>query len=337
MVKRIVDPSGAPSIRRIADFRELQLQLEQNWLLNIDNVTSLKPEISDALAAAITGDSDLRRKLYTDQDLLLLDYRRPMVLNGITHPAERPDLLDRTILINSARIPDGRRMEEEELWPLFDRALPEILGGAFDVLSRALAIRPSVHLTSKPRMADAAAWGFAIAEAAGWGGLAFLAAYERNISRQAEEAVSSSVVAQVVVEFMDGRDEWQGPASSLKPELDQVAADQGIDTKDRKSGWPQDAPRLAKELRRLAETLTASGVEVTFPFQGKRRSVRFRTLAESTVGTVGSNGRGREGEAGFPEGNGAPDAGGQPGFWTDGADGTDGNEPSSPEGWSEEL
>ena len=93
MVKRIVDPSGAASIRRIADFRELQLQLEQNWLLNIDNVTSLKPEISDALAAAITGASDLRRRLYTDQDLLLLNYRRPMVLNGITHAAERPDLL----------------------------------------------------------------------------------------------------------------------------------------------------------------------------------------------------------------------------------------------------
>ena len=91
MVTRIVDPSGADSIRRIADFRELQLQLEQNWLLNFDNVTSLKPEISDALAAAITGDSDLRRQLYTDQDLLLLNYRRPMVLNGITHAAERPD------------------------------------------------------------------------------------------------------------------------------------------------------------------------------------------------------------------------------------------------------
>ena len=63
MIKRIVDPSKAMSIRRIADFRELQLQLEQNWLLNIDNITSLPAEISDALAAAITGDSDLRRQL----------------------------------------------------------------------------------------------------------------------------------------------------------------------------------------------------------------------------------------------------------------------------------
>ena len=228
-------------------------------------------------------------------------------------------------------------MEEEELWPLFDAALPEILGGVFDLLARALAIRPDVRLTSKPRMADAAAWGFAIAEAAGWGGLVFLAAYERNISRQAEEAGSSSVVAQVVVEFMDERDEWQGPASSLKPKLDEVAGAQGIETKDRKSGWPQDAPRLAKELRRLAETLTASGIEVTFPSQGKRRSVRFKTLKESTVGTVGSNGRSRYGEAGFPEGDSAPEAGGPPGFWADSADGTDGNEQSASDHWSEEL
>ena len=243
--------SRAKSIRRIADFRELQLLFEQNWLLNIDNLDGLKPEISDAFAAAITGDSDLRRVLYTDQDLLLLDYMRPKLLNGISHPVERPDLLDRSILITLERISENLRREEEEMWLEFEAVLPDILGGAFDILARAMAIRPTVRIETKPRMADFAAWGYAIAEAAGWGGAAFLAAYERNIKHQHEEAVAAAVVAQVVIAFMENRDEWQGTASALKLELDDVAIQQGIDPKNNRSGWPKDPARLSKMRSRV--------------------------------------------------------------------------------------
>ncbi|MCL0029228.1 hypothetical protein M1N23_03705, partial [Dehalococcoidia bacterium] len=54
VIKRIVDPAIAKSIRRIPKFSDLQLQLDQNWLLNIDNISNISPEISDALASAIT-------------------------------------------------------------------------------------------------------------------------------------------------------------------------------------------------------------------------------------------------------------------------------------------
>jgi ABC-type oligopeptide transport system ATPase subunit len=341
-IKRLVDPNQAKSIRRIADFRELQLQLEQNWLLNIDNVTSLSPEISDALAAAITGDSDLRRILFTDHELMVLDYMRPMVLNGITHPAQRPDLLDRSILIYLERIAEERRRGEEELWPDFESALPGILGGAFDILSRALAIRPTVRLATRPRMADFAAWGYAIAEAIEWGGPAFLAAYERNINHQHAEAVASSVVAQAVLEFMEERDQWQGPASKLKVEIEPVAVSLGIDPKDRRSGWPPDPARLSKELRRLAETLNAAGVEVTFPHQANKRSIRFRKIVKSTVGTVGtvsSDSGVTDSKRVSADGKGRPNDGRKSPSpcHADGTDGTDGKNLRFSGLWKEEL
>ena len=177
---------------------------------------------------------------------------------------------------------------------------------------------------------------------AGWGGATFLAAYQRNIGRQTEEAVASSVVAQVVVAFMENRELWQGPASTLKPALDEVAVSQGVEPKDRRSGWPQDAARLSKELRRLAETLAALGVEVTFPTQGKKRSILFRTLAESTVGTVStvsSNGETADGDTGRPDGTPGQTEGGpaQSSMWADGADGADGKNGSLSGPWSEEL
>ena len=63
---------------------------------------------------------------------------RPIILNGITHPVERPDMLDRSILTTLSRIPEDARLEEDELWPEFDSVLPFILGGAFDVLAKAI-------------------------------------------------------------------------------------------------------------------------------------------------------------------------------------------------------
>jgi hypothetical protein len=48
--------------------------------------------------------------------------------------------------------------------------------------------------------------------------------------------------------FVERQGEWQGPASALKPKLDAVAEVQGVDIKDRRSGWPQDAARLSKSL-----------------------------------------------------------------------------------------
>ena len=168
--------------------------------------------------------------------------------------------------------------------------MPEILGGAFDILSLAMAIRPKVSLASRPRMADFAEWGYAIAEAAGWGGEDFFRAYENNINRQHEEALSVSVVAQTVLEFMKSREKWQGQASELKPLFDEEASTLGIDTRVRGSGWPRDPARLSKELRGLAETLPFADIEVSFPSIGHQRSILLRKVVKSTVGSVGTVG-----------------------------------------------
>ena len=65
-----------------------------------------------------------------------------MLMNGLTHIAQRPDLLDRTVLITLSRISSVLRMVEDDLWRNFEESLPEILGGAFDIISRAIRIQP---------------------------------------------------------------------------------------------------------------------------------------------------------------------------------------------------
>lgn len=194
--------------------------MAQTWALFVDNLSGIGPETSDTLAAAVTGDATFRRKLYTNEDAQLFAYRRVLCLNGISHTAERPDLLDRGLLVTLVRIKEP--LDEATFWTEFQADLPGILGSAFAVLSKAIGILPSVPVPRQFRMADFPRWGYAIAEAAGWGGARFLAAYERNINRQHEEAVSASLLSQAILEFMAGWNEWKGTASELKIQLDPI-------------------------------------------------------------------------------------------------------------------
>ncbi len=116
--------------------------------------------------------------------------RRVLILNGINIPAQRPDLLDRCVLIRLEKIPEEKRRDEREVWAEFEAALPRIFGEVLTTLADAMVLEPSVQLDSLPRMADWARWGFAIAEAAGFGGARFLDAYRANLALQNEEALT---------------------------------------------------------------------------------------------------------------------------------------------------
>ncbi|MDA1127247.1 MAG: hypothetical protein O2913_00925 [Chloroflexi bacterium] len=283
VMKRVLDPSLVPTIRRLKDLRALQQHLAQTWALFADNLDGIGGETSDLLAAAVTGDADFRRKLYTDQEAQIFQYRRVLCLSGIAHTAERPDLLDRVLLVTLSRI--NERQDEATFWDEFDSDLPRIIGGAFELLSKAVGILPDVSIPRRFRMADFAKWGYAIAEASGWGGNKFLAAYEQNIGRQKDEAVSASLVAQAVLAFMDDRTEWEGTPTSLKELLDGIARDSfGIEPTDRRSGWPQDAPRMSKELFKMGATLAANQIEVSQPTRGgtRGRLIRLRVIPETT-------------------------------------------------------
>lgn len=86
-IKRIVDPSGVEKEDNVSAMAEKQddliLQLQNRYLSSFDNVSSITQATSDVLSRAITGSSNPRRKLYTDDDESIHSFRRKIVLNGI--------------------------------------------------------------------------------------------------------------------------------------------------------------------------------------------------------------------------------------------------------------
>jgi hypothetical protein len=67
------------------------------------------------LCRLATGGGFAVRQLYTDQDEVLFDAARPVILNGIEDIVTRPDLADRAVFLTLEPIPEERRRPEAEL------------------------------------------------------------------------------------------------------------------------------------------------------------------------------------------------------------------------------
>jgi hypothetical protein len=94
------------------------------------------------------------RQFYTDQDEVLFEAERPVILNGIEDIVTRPDLADRAVFLTLEPIPEERRRTEAELWAAFEAERPRILGVLLDAVVEGLKLLPETHLPKLPRMAD---------------------------------------------------------------------------------------------------------------------------------------------------------------------------------------
>jgi len=268
MLRMIVDPSALDCMTLPRNERELVQQLYHNWASYYDNVGALPRWISDALCRASTGGGFSKRELYTDDDDVICSPSPCVAVNGINVTGTRPDFLDRSVIVRLDPLPNDARKTEKELLDDFRRDLPSILAAIFGVLSKAIAMFPSIKIKEPPRMADFAAWGSAVAEAIGFGQKRFLDAYQENVRRQVEEATSGSLVAQTLLAFMDGRQEWIGTASTLLTELEIVAESLKISTRSR--GWPKAPHSLSRRLNELKPSLLALHLEIDHDRRGSK-------------------------------------------------------------------
>ena len=264
-LKRIIDPSALETLM-LNDTKSLLVNLQQHWFLPFDNVSALNIEKSDILCRAITGGGIQQRKLYTNADDYIFNFQKCIAINGINNVVHRSDLIDRAILIELSRIEEEKRKEITEIRYEFEKDLPYILGGIFDVLSKAMSIYPSLHLERLPRMADFARWGYAVGEALGGLGQTFLNEYQKNQSDRDNEILTSDVVAVLVISFMNDLNEWMGTVSELYLKLTQLAPKIGINTKSKE--FPARANYLSKRMNAIRSNLKSAGIA----FEYKKKS-----------------------------------------------------------------
>lgn len=271
--RSLVDPNTASVRSAPRDARDLMITATNSHVISLDNLSHIEPWLSDALCRLATGGGFSTRQLYTDDEEVIFDAMRPILLNGIGEVTARGDLMERTVLLYLPVIEETRRESEDDFWKRFEKVRPHILGGLFTALSAALREYPSVKMEELPRMADFAKWATAAECALNFKKGAFMMAYGKNRQNANDVVLESSPLAVLVLNLAEG-DGWEGTASELLAELTSTGGN------ERSLGFPKSPKGLSSALRRLAPNLRAAGVGIYFNREGGtgRRSIRIRNI-----------------------------------------------------------
>jgi hypothetical protein len=82
MLRALVDPNVRPGSNLAARERDLFIAANNGHALAFDNLSALPPWLSDALCRPASGGSFAVLQLYTDQDEVLFDAARPIILKA---------------------------------------------------------------------------------------------------------------------------------------------------------------------------------------------------------------------------------------------------------------
>lgn len=252
MAINLVDPSPAARRSQPRDEKAWSRQAFTSWALCLDNISTIPRWLSDTLCKAVTGDGVVDRALFTDDDVVVLSYRRVLAMTTIDAGALAGDLAERVLMVELQLIDGTRRRSEEELHTEFEAARPAVLGALLDLLAGVLAVLPSVRLDSMPRMADFARVLAAVDQVTGWQTLPDYLAASSNV---ASDALEGDPFGSAVATLVEQAGTWTGTAAQL---LEQVQPPYGARPLD----WPKDATRASGRVKRLAPLLRSVGITV---------------------------------------------------------------------------
>lgn len=265
ILRSLIDPAVAALKSMPTSDRDLMIAAGGNWVLAYDNLSGITPATSDALCRLATGGGLSTRELYTDNEEVIFDATRPVMVNGIDDLTGRADLVSRSLGITLPPIARGQRRTEAALMREFEAARPKILGALLDAVACALRRLPDTVLKDAPRMADFATWVVAAEPALPWEPGRFLEAYEANRKALDDLALDLDRTATIIMEIMVNRDVWTGTATELLRLVREVAGEQ-------KRGLPETPRKMSDRLKRAAPLLRQKGIDVQWR-KGQHRTI----------------------------------------------------------------
>jgi hypothetical protein len=268
LLRELVDPNAAPLRAEPKDGHDLMIAANNSWCLALDNLSHVPPWLSDALCRLSSGGGFATRELFTDQDEIIFDSQRPVLLTSIEEVVTRSDFLDRGLISWLRAIHEERRRSEAEIFEAFRRVRPQILGALLDAVAVALRRLPLIKLPGLPRMADFAIWATAAETSFGWPNGTFITAYQGNRAAANEVALEASLIAHPLLEIIEQQGQWEGSSAELLKALEDRVTEHVRQAKS----WPKGPRALSGQLKRLAPNLRKLGWDTDRDRNSKKRS-----------------------------------------------------------------
>ena len=253
--RQFIDPNQVALRGRPKTVEDIYVAASNAHLLSFENLSAINNDQSDALCTCCTGGGYASRQLHTNGEESTLTAHCPVVLNGISPVVLRPDLLDRTVSITLPEI--AQRKTDDEIQEAVDKAAPAIMGALLTLFSEALSVMPSVKIPpeQRPRMADFATLGEAIARVQGYPEGHFLGLYTEHRRASISRTIDSSPVAAAMVAYVDRGNRYAGTIKGLLEILTANKPDH-----ERDDYWPRSPRGLGDAMRRYAPALRQLGI-----------------------------------------------------------------------------
>ena len=218
LLRSLVDPARPPTRGMPRDERDAVIAARRRQVLVYDNLSGLPVWLSDTFCRLSTGEGYATRALFTDDDEVVFEACRPVILTGIENSAVRGDLADRSIVIRLDPIAESARRTESEVMAAFEEARPRILGALLDGLSEGLRKYGSIRLERLPRMADFFRW-VAACEGAYWPSGTFMATYRDAQASAMEDVLEESPIGPALRPVPGGDPElrWESGGAAGPP------------------------------------------------------------------------------------------------------------------------
>jgi hypothetical protein len=274
-VVQVIDPSPAPLRTAPRDVKQWVVVAAASWAVCLDNVNAISGWLSETLCRAVTGDGNVDRALYTDDDVTVLAFRRVVMMTSIDAGHLDGDLAERLLLIELQPMPEDARRTDAELTAAYYAAQPSILASLLDLTSAVLRRLPEVRPESMPRMADFACVLQAVDDVRGWNTVGAYAAAADTIAADVLEGDPFGKAVAAMVREQPGQT-WTGTAGQL---LELVTPEKTVP-----KNWPKDATRASGRLKRVAPLLRQAGISFDDSGrepQGNRSRLYTLTIADA--------------------------------------------------------
>ena len=260
VLKNVIDPTRPETLKlREKDFEQ---NINKAFIPFFDNVSTITDYVADELSKAVTGAGNAVRKLYADDEDIIREYKRAMLLNGLVIPTEKADLIDRILPVALKRVPPEQRETERRMQALFDARHPQLLGAVLDALSGAL--RHHEEVRGLPRLADWAEYAIALYKHLGWGGYkGFMDDWAVIEEGQHATTLEASVLAQAVVMVVREHGDITRTPSAMWDLLQKAADSAGLNPDNRDNDFPQSSTWLVRKLVPVIPTLESFRIQVT--------------------------------------------------------------------------
>ncbi len=268
MIKRIVDPSGNEKEDNVSTIPtntdDLILHLNNRYLASFDNVSYISKEQSDIFCRAITGNSNSKRKLYTDDEESIFSFKRKIILNGIVPNLDYPDLQSRLLFYERDSVDNNSRLTEQDLEEKFAILLPNVLGQIFLILYQALSLHKRIKFEIKPktRMSDFEVYGEVISRIIGNEKNQFLVSYHKKLEDASVASQESFPLITVVEHLMKEQNEYEGTAKDLHASLVSFTRILDIDISSKYVIFPKAPNKLWKSFQEIDDMLKRNGFQV---------------------------------------------------------------------------